>query len=99
MFLPRAGADLGENQIILFSSKAQISRGFSSSLFLIHFLSRQKNGSGFDKNDTFFYTSTHKVIQPGSNVHRELAGILFYTFPGTTVVGTGLCSCFQAAEV
>lgn len=94
MFPPSAGAGLGENQIILFSSKTQNSRDFSGSLFLIHFLSSQKNGFGFDKNDTFFCTNTHKVMQPGSNVHRKLAGILFSTSSGSTVLGTDLCGCF-----
>lgn len=40
MFPPSAGAGPGENQIILFFLKTQNSRGFSSSLFLIHFLSK-----------------------------------------------------------
>lgn len=59
----------------------------------------RKDGFGFDKNDTFFCTSTHKVMQPGSNVHRKLAGILFSTSSGTTVLGTDLCGSFRAAEV
>lgn len=59
-------------------------------------LSCQKNRLGFDKNDTFLCSSTHEVTQPGSDMHRKLAGI---SFSGTTVVGTDLSGCFWAAEV
>lgn len=41
-FPPRAGAGPRENDIILLSPKPQNSKGFWSSLFLIHFLSSQE---------------------------------------------------------
>lgn len=56
-FPPGAGAGPGENQI------TQNTKGFWSSLFLIYFLViSEKQGFGFDRNDTSFYNNTHKVI-------------------------------------